>query len=147
MSVRIFSFCSKRQEGWCGAHEGCHAKYWLPGCAVVRVSTYGRRHMGWIQFSFTSQADGQPCTAEEWCDDANVVRYARSVRSYTSAGLTISMATSGRSHSASFSVEPTTEHTCRMVRGRAAGNEVTNVLTNEPSEMEQALGALMFRSG
>jgi hypothetical protein len=109
MSCTRFWFHSKRIEGWTAAHEGCDNIYWLPG-VIVRLSTYGRMHSGSIEFSFDSQSNGQPCTVEEWCDENNAVQPAQRVKSYTSAGWTNSLCSSRRSHTASFSVEPTTKH-------------------------------------
>jgi hypothetical protein len=66
--------------------------------------------MGTIKFSFDSQLNGQPCTVERWCDEKNSVEPARRVNTYTSGGLTITLTSGVRSHTSSFSVEPTTEH-------------------------------------
>lgn len=109
MSSKTFPFSSSRQEGWTAAHEGCRGIYWLPG-VLVSLSTCGRRHSGSIHSSFTSQTSNQPCTVEEWCGENNTVKPARHVKNYTSAGLSISLASLGRSHGAGFSVEPTSEH-------------------------------------
>lgn len=121
-------FHSTRQEGFGPAHEGHDHTYWLPGVAV-RVSTYGRRHGGCIEFSFVDK-EGHPVTAQEWCREARVVQAAKAVKvhlkgTYTSAGLSIRLETDGRSHGADFSVEPTAVTTWEDVEGR---HETTNVL-------------------
>jgi hypothetical protein len=130
MSSKTFPFSSSRQEGWTAAHEGCRSIYCfqvsLQACLLVGAGTLA---------AFISPSPARPATSlEEWCGENNTVKPAKHVKNYTSAGLSISLASLGRSHGAGFCVEPTSEHIldirARDVHRvyRTHDKQITNVL-------------------
>jgi len=126
---KTFYWHSTRQEGCTGAHEACHTQYMLPG-AVVEISSYGRRHGGWITFSFFDQ-HGKSCSAADWALETHNLAPARGVKRYSSSGLSILLESSGRSHCADFTVKPARQDGCIRHRSHIslyAGAEVVDVL-------------------
>lgn len=129
-STKTFYWASSQHDGGIGAYQACKTQYHLPG-VVIKLSTYGRSHQGYLSFSFTDE-QGAECTAGKWASERRTVKAAQDVESFESDGLCIRLRSFGRSHIAKFSVQPVMEELCNRWRtsGRDA-DKVVDVLTAE----------------